>query len=221
VEWELKVLCTTVVLCFAIATLAQTSSTQPHNRRRIFWPELANASSTAPLKPQQKFKFAVANTLNPVSILGAAVSGALSQALDTNTGFGQGWDGYGKRVGAAYAGTASNQFFGTFVFPTLLHQDPRYFRKGSGSAGSRIKYALTRSFVTRTDSGGTAPNYSFWLGQGSSAAISNLYYGPGDRSATDALVRFLTGSATSTGFNVVKEFLPEIIHKVHKKRADH
>lgn len=157
------------------------------------------------------------NTANPMAVLSAAGSGGLSQALDTNKGFGQGAEGYGKRVGAAFAGTASNNFFGTFLFPSILHQDPRYFRKGTGSAGSRIKYALTRSFITRTDSGRSAPNYSFWLGQGASAAISNTYYGPGDRSASDALTRFATGSATSTGFNIVKEYWPEIMHKVFKK----
>lgn len=161
---------------------------------------------------------AVKRTVSPVTFLSTAASAGFSQARDTNAGFGQGAEGYGKRFGAKYANTASTQFFGTFLFPSLLRQDPRFFRKGSGTAKERIGYALTRTLVTRTDTGGSAPNASLWLGLGTSAAISNLYYPPGDKSALDAVTRFATGLGIKSGFNVLKEYWPDISRRVFKKK---
>ena len=58
----------------------------------------------------------------------------------------------------------------------LLNEDPRYFRRGTGSVLSRAGYALTRVMVTQTDSGGMRFNRSEWLGNALAVAISNAYY---------------------------------------------
>ena len=31
------------------------------------------------------------------------------------------------------------------IYPSLLHQDPRYFRRGTGSVWSRVGYAASKS----------------------------------------------------------------------------
>jgi hypothetical protein len=209
-------------LCLAIAAHAQTTTDAPttpapeksgRTMSSLFWPPVSEASRAEPLTVGQKLQLSVYNTVNPYPIAAAAVNAGISQAADTNSGYGQGAEGYGKRFGAAYASNASTQFFGTFVYPSLLRQDPRYFRKETGTNGSRFGYALSRVFVTRNDSGSSGPNVSLWAGAATSAAISNLYYPPGDRSAGDAVKRAGISLATQAGFNVMKEFWPDIKRK--------
>lgn len=104
-----------------------------------------------------------------------AVQAGVSQASDTHSGYGQGIVGYGKRFGAALLDGTAARFFCTYAFPSLLHQDPRYFRKGEGSSWSRVGYSITRAFVTRADSGPTQPNWSNIFGKFAGAGLSNLY----------------------------------------------
>jgi hypothetical protein len=221
------------VLCIAGALSAQTtpapaaptpqpqkeekSTHKTHRTVTSFWPAVSAANTAGGLTPGQKFKLFGYNTVNPFPIASAAAIAGVSQARNSNPGYGQGGEGYGKRFGAAYANNASTQFFGTFLYPTLFRQDPRYFRKETGSAGSRIGYSLTRLFVTRTDSGRSAPNISLWLATASSAALSNTYYPAGNRSAGDAADRFGISFGTQAGFNLLKEFWPDIKRKVFKK----
>ena len=234
----MKAPCAILALCLSASLFAQqqaspatsdTSQTQPQAqstetpksspRKTVtsFWPAVSAAKSDAPLTPLGKLRLAGFNTLNPFPIASAAAQAGISQAIDSNSGYGQGGEGYAKRFGAYMGNTASSQFFGTFVFPTILHQDPRYFRKAEGPAKSRIGYAISRVFVTRTDAGRSAPNVSYWLGAGSAAALSNLYYPPGDRSFGDAATRFGISFASTAGFNIFKEFWPDIKRKVFKK----
>jgi hypothetical protein len=189
------VLCIAGTLCAQTATLPDKPTPQTEaaaNEKRpahrgvtSFWPAVSAASTAGKLTPGEKFRLFVFNTANPFPIIAAAATAGFSQAIDSNQGYGQGAEGYGKRFGAAYADSASTQFFGTFLFPVLLKQDPRYFRKGEGS-GSRVGYAVSRILITRNDSGHNAPNVSLWLGSASSAALSNTYYPAGDRSSGDA-----------------------------------
>jgi hypothetical protein len=222
-----------LVLCIAGTLFAQTA-TPPDKptaqtdaaakekrpaRRGVtsFWPAVSAASTAGKLTPGEKFRLFVFNTANPFPIAAAAATAGFSQAIDSNEGYGQGAEGYGKRFGAAYADTASTQFFGTFLFPVLLKQDPRYFRKAEGGGGSRIGYAVSRILITRNDSGHSAPNVSLWLGSASSAALSNTYYPAGNRSSGDAAVRFGTSLAVEAAFNLAKEFWPDVKHKLFHK----
>jgi hypothetical protein len=217
-----------LVLC-AAATLYGQTATQPDvprqehkkswlERRSTFVPPLSTANSAGRLDPGQKFELFVYNTVNPYPLLATTARAGIGQAADWNHNYGQGAEGYGKRFGAAYADNASTQFFGTFLYPVLLRQDSRYFRKSSGSASVRIGYAISRVFVTRTDSGRSAPNASFWLASATAAALSNTYYPPGDRSAGDAAWRFGIAFGSQAGFNVAKEFWPDVKRKLSRKK---
>jgi hypothetical protein len=73
------------------------------------------------------------------------------------------------------------------VFPSIFHQDPRYYYQGSGSVKSRLVHAVGSAFVTRSDSGRTEPNYSFLLGDMCAGALSNLYYPQGESGSEPGL----------------------------------
>lgn len=217
------VLCISAVVCAQTAPLPDAPSSEVKKRSKArgvtsLWPAVSAAGSTGPLTPKEKFLLFGFNTVNPFPIAAAAFNAGISQAFDTNSGYGQGGEGYAKRFGAAYADHASAQFLGTFLYPVLFRQDPRYFRMETGLAGSRVAYAISRLFVTRTDSGHPAPNISYWMATASSAVLSNTYYPPGDRSRSDAAIRFGVDFATQAGFNLVKEFWPDFKRKFLSKK---
>jgi hypothetical protein len=119
---------------------------------------------TAPLTLKQKFEFAARGTFDPVAMVGVGFGAGIEQATNAFAGYGQGAEGYGKRFAAKFADGRSSDFFTHAIFPSLLHQDPRYYYQGSGSVKSRVLHAIGSAFFTRTDSGLTAPNYFFcWV----------------------------------------------------------
>ena len=129
-------------------------------------------------------------------------------------GYGQGAQGYGKRLGASYADNFDGTLLGGAVFPVLLHQDPRYFRKGSGSFKSRLFYAVSTTVRCKNDRGAWEPNYSNVLGNIAAGGISNLYYPSTDRGAGLTLERALTVTAEGAIGTVFVEFWPDISKKV-------
>ena len=99
-------------------------------------------ADTAPLNSKQKFHLAWKSSIEPFTFAGVAAIAGLQQATNDFSGYGQGWDAYAKRFGAAYANVVTGTFIGSAMLPSLLHQDPRYYYKGTGSGRSRLLYAL-------------------------------------------------------------------------------
>jgi len=175
---------------------------------------ITDARDAPPLTAGQKFGLFARGALDPFPVAAYAVQAGVSQATDTHSGYGQGLAGYGKRFGAALLDGTSARFFGTYAFPALLRQDPRYFRKGDGSAWSRVGYSLTRSFVTRADSGKRQPNWSNVFGKFTSAGLANLYYPAEDRGANLTFTRVAISLSYQTLGNLAIEFWPEIHRKL-------
>lgn len=177
---------------------------------------ITDARSASPLKSSDKFKLFYRTTLDPFPPAAYAVQAGISQARNTHGGYGQGAAGYGKRFGAALADGTSARFFSTYLFPSLFHQDPRYFRKGEGRGRSRFDYALSRGFVTRADSGGAQPNWSNLLGKLAGGALSNVYYPMEDRGAELTFTRVGISLGYQTLGNLAIEFWPEIRRKIFR-----
>jgi hypothetical protein len=151
----------------------------------------------------------------------AAAFAGLSQLENSDQSFGQGTKGYAHRLWTNYVDQAVGNMFSEGIMPALLHEDPRYRRIGAsrGSVKYRTWYALTRVMVTRTDSGGTRFNFSEWSGNAIGVAISNSYH-PDGRDVEDNVTKLLTQVATDAISQVLKEFWPDIKHKLfHKKPA--
>jgi hypothetical protein len=174
---------------------------------------ITDARNLPPLKNREKFQLFVRGTLDPFPIFVYAAQAGIEQANGSHSGYGQGAAGYARRFGAAVGDGTSARFFSTYAFPALLHQDPRYFRKGEGSGRSRVGYAISRGFLTRSDSGATQPNWSNVLGKFVGASLSNLYYPAQDRGASLTLSRVAISLSYQTLGNVAIEFWPEIHRK--------
>jgi len=181
---------------------------------------LENVGQVPPLTVGQKFKVVTRGSFDYIQIPWYAALSGISQAENSEPGYGQGAQGYGKRFGAAFAdGTIENYMTGA-VLPSLLRQDPRFFQSSQGGFLHRTGYAVSRIFVTRTDSGHQQFNFSEIVGSAVSAAISTYSYHPkGDRTLPNTASVWGTQVGYDTITIVVKEFWPDIRRKLSKKKA--
>jgi len=197
------------------------SSAQKDSPGHIFWIipafSVSYSKKVKPLTPREKFSEWAHGAYDPLGFAwSAAESAAEHSSRDGFCGYGNGWGGYGKCVGSAQLDSNVSSFFGDFLFPVLMHQDPRYFLRGQGPFGKRVLYAISRVFITRTDSGGTAIAYSGLSGTVLAATASNLYYPRQDRGFGLTLSRIGWDLAGTALFNASAEFWPAIKRKLHR-----
>lgn len=179
---------------------------------------LENADQVPALTAGEKFKVVARSSFDYVQYPWYGFLAGVSQAENSEPGYGQGAAGYGKRFGAAVADGTIENFMTSAVFPSVLRQDPRFFQSGKGGFWHRVGYAMDRVIITRGDSGNSQFNFSEIFGSALSAGISTYSYHPhADRTLSN------TGSVwgTQVGYDmltyVVKEFWPDIRRKLRKK----
>jgi hypothetical protein len=199
---------------------------------------LENAGQVPPLTTKQKFKVVARGSFDKIEFPWYGILSGISQAENSEPGYGQGWEGYAKRYGSAFADGTIENFMTSAVFPSLLHQDPRFFQSSEGGFAHRAGYAVSRIFVTRTDSGHAQFNYSEIFGSAVSAAISTNTYHPRSFISTrwdpntnmvqyvfNPSSRTLPNTASVWGTQVlydtitilIKEFWPDVHRKMNHK----
>ena len=168
----------------------------------------------APLTAKQKWNLGLRESIDPFNIANAAMTASFSQHDNQTPKYGEGWSNYGKRFGAAAADFGTQNFFSAGVFANLLHQDPRYFRKGPGTGiAPRVWYSVTRLFVCRNDEGRSVFNASNFLGTATGIAASNLYYPSASRTGTVMAGRLETSFFGGLMGNLMSEFWPDLQRK--------
>ncbi len=179
----------------------------------FFFPDIA--SSPRALSPGGKFKIFVNQSISPAYILGASVSAAFNQATNSPGSTGQGWDAYGTRVGYSMARASSNSFFGTFLFASILRQDPRFFPESHPTLGRAIKYSAKRLVITRNDKGNDVFNSSGLLGPLASEALANVYLPVSEQTGARTMERYGSDLAWRFAANMFKEYWPTVFHDMH------
>ena len=176
-----------------------------------------SSAGAASLSPKQKWHLAFKSSIDPFVFVADGFVAGLSQARNTNPGFGQGAQGYFKRFGAAYADTADGTLWGNAILPIVFKEDPRYFRIGSGTFTHRFLYAAGTTIWCRRDNGSWGPNYSNVLGNFISGGISNAYYPAAERGFGQTVDGALTVTAEGAIGAEFIEFWPDISRKLFKK----
>lgn len=181
-------------------------------RRSIFFPDLA--ASPGPLNSKQKLELFVDKSVAPSRFLSSALGAGIRQAQDSLPGYGQGMSGYGSRLGSSMATGASTEFFGTFLFASLLHRDPRYFVNLHGGPWRRIGYGVSRLVVTRTDTGTEGANWPGMLGPLFAESLANSYLPVKEQTAGRTFRRYGLRLGFTAGANIVKEYWPTIFRNL-------
>jgi hypothetical protein len=189
---------------------------------------LQNGGKLPPLSTKDKFKVVALGSFDPVEFPWWGILAAISQAENSEPAYGQGWKAYAKRYGTTAGDSLVENFMVGAVFPSVLHQDPRFYYSEKGGFARRAGYAVSRIFVTRTDSGHAQFNFSEIFGAATAATISTYTYHPSsttingkfigsDKTVSNTLDVYGTQLTLDTITLVVKEFWPDIHRKMAKK----
>jgi hypothetical protein len=192
---------------------------------RILWTlpnflTVENADEIPPLSAREKFKVTARGVFDPFEFVLVGFVAGINQASNSNPSYGQGMQGYAKRYGTAYADNAIENFMASAVFPSMLHQDPRFYQLGRGGFWRRTEHAVSRVLITRSDSGQKQLNYSELSGGLTAAAISTYSYHPQSERGFGNMV---TVWGSQMGWDAVtymiKEFWPDL--RKHSKNRKH
>ena len=180
-----------------------------------FYQRFMNGPEVKPLTPREKAHLAVKNVLDPfnaVTILGNA---AITIGANSHSAYGPGMHGFGKLVGVSYSQDMTGEFVGTFLIPSIAHQDPHYHRMPKATIKRRILHAIVQVVWTQGDNGKGMPNYANILGFPIDAEISDLYVPGVKTNLRSTSARVVTGWALAPTDNFVTEFLPDIAKHIH------
>jgi hypothetical protein len=168
-----------------------------------------------PLTTREKYKIAAQDSFDRGTFVLGAAFGLEAQLAHSNPSFGDGIPEIAKYFVTSYADFAIGDYMTEAIYPSLFHQDPRYFRKGKGGFWNRVGYSAGQLFWTHNDSGRQTFNYSEVLGNATAVAISNAYY-PENRDFTDGISKLGTQLAVDLGSNLLKEFSPDLYRKFRR-----
>jgi hypothetical protein len=199
-------------------------SKEPPKRMFGMIPDFESANDTPanqkPLTVHQKYMLSLHQAFDFSSHIGDAFQAGIQQATNSQPHFGHGGGAYGERFAAAEADQTSGSILIYGFFPSVLHEDPRYFRMGKGSARSRLWYAINRTFVTRRDDGSNGFNRSETFGQLVSCGISTSYYPAQDRSAAGVFLNWAVNLGYNSGYNILTEYYTDLLNNIfHRHRA--
>ena len=175
-----------------------------------------------PLTPGQKWSLSWHTIIDPYTFaLAFVIGGGLGEIEDDHRGYNWGPAGYFKRSGASYLDNVDGNLIGNFLLPVILHQDPRYFRKGKGSIVSRVIYSARSTFICKGDNGKTQFNVSNVAGNFISGAISNAYYPADERGASLTIENGIVVTLEGMLGGQLFEFSPDVTNYIEKRREHH
>jgi len=174
-------------------------------------------TDTVSMTPKQKFSLAFHSAVDPMAFGMAFIVAGFHETSDDNNGFPWGVKGLGERAGAAYLDSFDGTMIGNAILPSILHQDPRYYRMGHGSAVRRLLYAAGTTIICKHDNGKWEPNYSNVGGNIIAGAISNLYYPSVQSGIGLTISNGMIVSGEGAFGAVLNEFWPDMSRKFFHK----
>jgi hypothetical protein len=198
----------------------QKDSSQGKQTKRMLWvvPNFAAVNANTqlpPLSTREKFTLAAHDSIvDYSSFTWAGILAAQAMALNSDPELGSGIAGYGRYYWRTFTDGVSGTFFTEAIVPAITHEDPRYYTMGQGGFFRRTGYAISRGFVTKTDSGGTSFNFSEVVGNGLEAGLSNAYYPPEERGLNQTAMNFGTQMESAVLNHIFQEFWPDIRKKL-------
>jgi hypothetical protein len=182
-----------------------------------FFVGIGYSQTPDPASWQSKLTYHALNAYGPTALAESAIYAGYLQEVNHPREWGQGAEGYGKRLGStlAYSGIRNALAFG---MDTTLHQDPRYYRSGEGGVWGRTKHVVRGTFLTRKDSGGeTLATWRFGSAYGA-AFLSNEWYPDRLNTVKLGLEQGSTQIAFDMLVNCVSEFWPDLKSKILRRK---
>ena len=168
-----------------------------------------------PMTPKEKAWLAVRNVVYPFNAVTILGSSAIAVGSDAHSDYGPGMWGFARYVGVSYTQDLTGEFFGTFLIPSVMHQDPHYHRMPTASIKKRVAHAMYQVAWTQGDNGRGMLNYADLLGFAIDDEIGNLYIPERETNSRATAERYATGLATAPISNFITEFMPDVARHIH------
>lgn len=172
-------------------------------------------STPMPPTAKQKFRLAVNNVKDPSNLLTIGGLSAITVATDSHTADGPGFPGFAKNAGVSLSQDMTGEFFGTFLIPSIVHQDPHYHRMPNLSVSRRILHVLDAVVIAQSDNEVPMFNYATVVGTICTNSLGNVYV-PGRRHSFGAsAARISISLSTDPIGNAITEFVPDLARHVN------
>jgi hypothetical protein len=152
------------------------------------------------------------SAVGPGAVARAAAGAAITQGTNTPSEWGQGAEGFGKRLGSAFAKHVVKNAI-QYPVATLRHEALGYERSNQTRFAPRLRHALLATVITRKTTTGkktvAAGEISGAIGSG---LISRLWQPASVRTLSAGFTSGGITLAVDAGTNVLREFWPEIRH---------
>ena len=194
---------------------SQTAPCPPRLPHIDWYARFLDGPQVKPMTPKEKAWLAMRNVADPFNAITILGSSAIAVGSNAHSPYGPGMPGFGRYVGVSYAQDMTGEFLGTFLIPTIAHQDPHYHRMQNAPIKRRIAHAIYQVVWTQGDNGKGMVNYADLVGFAIDDEIGNLYV-PGQQTNLPAsAARYGIGLAIAPIDNFVTEFLPDVARRIH------
>lgn len=169
-----------------------------------------------PITPRDDLRSAVKDIIDPFNLMTIAADSAFGIATNSHTPYGPGFMGITKYAGVSMTEDLTGEFFGTFLVPSLTHQDPHYHREPYASLPRRVLHTITQVVWTQNNTGRPMLNYANLVGGVATAIVSNTFVpGPGRQGFINTSQRLAIAFATSPSGNMITEFVPDLASHIN------
>jgi hypothetical protein len=169
-----------------------------------------------PITAQDNLRSALKDIIDPFNLLTILGDSAFGIGTDSHTPYGPGVRGISKYAGVSVTEDMTGEFFGTYLVPSLVHQDPHYHREPFMPIPHRILHAITQILWTQSYTGKPIFNYANVFGGIATAVVSNTFVpGPGRQGWANTAQRLSVAFATSPSGNLITEFVPDLASHIN------
>ena len=200
---------------YAGATPVITKVCMPRMPLINWYARFMDGPEVKPLTPDEKAWLATHNLLDPFNLLTITGEAAISVAANSHSPYGPGVGGWARYAGVSFTQDMTGEFFGTFLIPSLVHQDPHYHRMPNAGIRRRIFHAAAQVFWTQGDNGKGMINYADLVGFAIDDEVGNLYVPGRETNLPSSAQRYFTGLALAPTDNLITEFLPDVASHIH------
>lgn len=200
-------------------------SSQPGGQRELpacppappinWFARFLNGPQVKPLTPKEKALLAVRNMVDPFNAVTILANAAIAVGSDSHSPYGPGMTGFGRYVGVEYSQDLTGEFFGTFLIPSIVRQDPHYHRMPKASYVKRIRHAIVQVVWTQGDNGKGMLNYANLVGFAIDDEIADLYVPARQTNLPASASRYAIELAIAPTDNFITEFLPDVARRIH------
>ena len=169
-----------------------------------------------PLTARDNLRSAVRGVIDPFNLITIAGDAAVGIGSDAHTPYGPGMRGFAKYSGVSLTEDMTGEFFGTFLVPSIMHQDPHYHREPFLPIPRRILHAIVQVAWSQSYTGKPMFNYANFVGGIATAVVSNTFVpGPNRQGFGNTAQRLALAFAISPSGNLIEEFVPDLASHVN------